>query len=40
MDATEQIEYLEGKAQGMERLCQVLINHIEGFWGDLPTGLE
>ena len=40
MDDTEHIEYLEGKVQGMERLCQVLINHIEGFWGDLPTGLE
>ena len=37
---TEQIAYLEGKVQGMERLSQVLINHAQTLWMDLPTGLE
>ena len=40
MNERERIEYLEGKVQGLDRLNQVLVNHIQGFWGDLPTGLE
>ena len=40
MNDAERIEYLEGKVQGLDRLNQVLVNHIQGFWRDLPTGLE
>ena len=40
MTDAERIKYLEGKVQGLDRLNQVLINHIQNFWPDLPTGLE
>ena len=40
MNEADQREYLEGKVQGLERLCQALINSTEQLWGDLPSGLE
>ena len=40
MNEIERMEYLEGKVKGLDRLSQVLVNHIETFWKDLPSGLE
>ena len=40
MDDADQVEYLEGKVQGLDRLSQTLVNSIQNLWGDLPTGLE
>ena len=40
MTDAEEKEYMEGKIQGLTRMCEVLVNHIEGFWLDIPTGLE
>ena len=40
MTDSERIKYLEGREQGLDRLCQSLVNHIQEFWPDLPTGLE
>ena len=40
MEDADQVEYLEGKVQGLERLSQVLVNSTQNLWGSLPTGLE
>ncbi len=40
MDDADQVEYLEGKVQGLERLSQALVNSTQDLWGDLPSGLE
>ena len=41
MTEAEEIKYLKGKVQGLDRLCAVLANSAQKLWDDdLVTGLE